>query len=351
MLNVAFHAVMALVDAMALTSIARRPGLGRLTLALAAAGLAVFILAAVLGVVAGNGFAQIRFLAHGVFIHGPLGLAAAAWILRRQPREALACAALAVALAGVAVHAFWIEPTRLEVTRHTLRSPKLTEPVRVLVLADYQTDAFGPYERRVWDTAMAQDADVVLLPGDYIQIGDTVERARVRRETRDYLEQVGFSARRGVYAVRGDVEWHDPDWAELFRGLPVTTLEATHTLELAGLTLTALAANDSRDRTLTVPPSPRFHVVFGHAPDFALNGLDAELLIAGHTHGGQVRLPWIGPLLTLSAVPRSWAAGMTDLGGGRTLLVSRGIGMERGWAPRLRFLCRPELVVLDLAPD
>jgi predicted MPP superfamily phosphohydrolase len=78
--------------------------------------------------------------------------------------------------------------------------------------------------------------------------------------------------------------------------------------------------------------------------------VEADLLIAGHTHGGQVRLPGIGPLITLSRVRRSWAAGLTDIGRGRQLLVSRGIGMERGRAPRLRFLCRPELVVLELAP-
>ena len=77
---------------------------------------------------------------------------------------------------------------------------------------------------------------------------------------------------------------------------------------------------------------------------------DADLILAGHTHGGQVRLPLLGPLLTLSQVPRSWAAGRTELPGGGTLIVSRGVGMERHDAPRLRFLCRPELVVLDLIP-
>ena len=68
-----------------------------------------------------------------------------------------------------------------------------------------------------------------------------------------------------------------------------------------------------------------------------------------------MRLPGIGPLITFSEVPRSWACGMTEIGpageaGRRTLVVSRGIGLERGDAPRLRFLCRPELVILDVTP-
>ncbi|MBI2900549.1 MAG: hypothetical protein HYY17_10205 [Planctomycetes bacterium] len=52
----------------------------------------------------------------------------------------------------------------------------------------------------------------------------------------------------------------------------------------------------------------------------------------------------------LSAVPRAWAAGTTDLGGGRTLVVSRGIGHERADAPRLRFLCGPEIVIVAIGP-
>jgi len=88
----------------------------------------------------------------------------------------------------------------------------------------------------------------------------------------------------------------------------------------------------------------------GHSPNFSLGEIDADLLLAGHTHGGQVQLPGIGPLLTLSLVPRSWASGLTEISPDQYLLVSRGIGLERGNAPQLRFNCRPELVILDLIP-
>ena len=134
---------------------------------------------------------------------------------------------------------------------------------------------------------------------------------------------------------------------------PVSTSPATKTTQSyqqGDLCVTALSLTDSFDTKLRVPRTDAFQIVLGHAPNFALGDVDADLLIAGHTHGGQVRLPWIGPLVTLSAVPRAWAAGATQLSGGRTLVVSRGVGMERVTAPRLRFLCRPQLVVIDVVP-
>jgi uncharacterized protein len=88
----------------------------------------------------------------------------------------------------------------------------------------------------------------------------------------------------------------------------------------------------------------------GHVPNFALGTIEADLLVAGHTHGGQVRLPWIGPISTHSRIPNAWAAGVTDLPGGGKLAVSRGIGMERHFAPPIRFLCRPELMVIEVTP-
>jgi predicted MPP superfamily phosphohydrolase len=127
-------------------------------------------------------------------------------------------------------------------------------------------------------------------------------------------------------------------------------LTGSGTFDLGLLTLTALDRGDSRRGRHPVPAVPGFHVVLGHAPDFALAAPPADLLLAGHVHGGQVRMPGWGPLLTLSRVPRTWAAGRTDLPGGGTLIVSRGIGLERGDAPRLRLFCRPELVVVELEP-
>jgi predicted MPP superfamily phosphohydrolase len=84
-----------------------------------------------------------------------------------------------------------------------------------------------------------------------------------------------------------------------------------------------------------------------HSPDPApeLAALGYELIVAGHTHGGQVRLPVVGALVTNSHMPRRMASGMFRLGPSY-LHVSQGIGTSK-YAP-FRFLCRPEATLLEL---
>jgi predicted MPP superfamily phosphohydrolase len=148
--------------------------------------------------------------------------------------------------------------------------------------------------------------------------------------------------------VRGNVDWNN--WTDIFQGLDIHLFKETETLDLGPVLLTGLSWTDSWDPSLQVPGGDLYHIILGHYPDFSLGESEADLLVAGHTHGGQFQLPVVGPLLTNSRVPKSWASGFTEIKANQYLLVSNGIGMERGYAPRMRFLCRPELIILHLHP-
>jgi predicted MPP superfamily phosphohydrolase len=95
-------------------------------------------------------------------------------------------------------------------------------------------------------------------------------------------------------------------------------------------------------------PSAPHRIVISHAPDF-VDSLPSpvELVLAGHTHGGQVVLPFFGPLRTGTRLPRRYAGDLHDFAG-TPLHVSRGVGMERDFAPQVRFFCPPEICVLDV---
>lgn len=356
MVTLCYNVAMALVDAAALgaTLWGRRKGFdpkrlrrtARIALVLAAlplVGLARFW--------GEDSFGVLRLLAYGVFLHGTILLAGASALLWKSSRRtAIAADVGAALLVLIAADAFLVEPTWLEVSRVTLTSPKLKQRLKIVVMADIQTDHVGEYEREVFSRAMAEKPDLILLAGDYLQEADEVKMAALREDLRALLRDVDFRAPLGIFAVRGNME--GPCWTSLFDDLPVTAVDETRTIERGGLRVTCLSLRDAGRLDLSIPASDDFHIVVGHYPDYALGGVKADLLIAGHTHGGQVQLPLFGPIFTLSEVPRAWAGGgPVDLGGGRTLVVSRGIGMERHHAPRLRFLCRPELVVIDLQPS
>ncbi|HEY4309936.1 MAG TPA: metallophosphoesterase [Pirellulales bacterium] len=342
----AFNVSMLLVDFVAIIVMARTTRLSRRAGTLAAVAFAALLLSAA----SREGpFGQIRLLAAAVFVHGVIlatALAAISWRSRR--RLAIAWLLLAVSLLAVGVDSFYVEPFWLDVTRLTLHSPKIDRPIRIAVVADFQTDTIGDFEREVLERVLAEEPDIILFVGDYIQV-KSIHRPPLANEFRKLLVESGIASRADVYAVKGNND--PPDWKELFRDSQARLFEETESIICGSLVITGLSQPDSRDPFLNVPPAEGFHIVFGHHPDYALGKVSADLMVAGHTHGGQVRLPIIGPLVTLSRIPRQWAAGVTDCGQGRTLVVSRGTGLERGNAPRLRFLCRPELVVIQLEPE
>jgi predicted MPP superfamily phosphohydrolase len=116
-------------------------------------------------------------------------------------------------------------------------------------------------------------------------------------------------------------------------------------MEVVGLDDPHIHRADLRVAPRTEPDA--FGLAVVHSPDLApeLAALGYDLVVAGHTHGGQVRLPFVGALVTNSSVPTRLARGLARLGPSY-LHVSPGLGTSK-YAP-FRLLCRPEATVLEL---
>jgi predicted MPP superfamily phosphohydrolase len=346
-----YNLLMGAADAVSLRALARHRTGGGWLRAVLVAGTAAMVLAAILRGTGGSAWRVMRLASYGLFVHGLIVLAGAAALLARlRPTTAIVSGLIAACLVGVAVDAFLFEPTWLDVARYRLASPKITRPMRIVVVADLQADAIGWHERGALQRALDERPDLILLAGDHLQT-EFHQASRLHAELNQLLRELRFSAPLGVFAVRGNIEWDH--WAEAFAGLPIRAVEQTETFDVGEIRLTCLSADDSfhgRELKSIARDPGRFHLILGHSPNFARARTGADLLVAGHTHGGQVRLPLVGPIMTNTRVPRRLASGWHDLPDGTKLLVSRGVGMERGDAPRVRFLCRPELVVIDLEP-
>ena len=309
-----------------------------------------------------SGFGLVRLWCHVLFcVLAPLMLVRGIQHLRLRNRVfGLLLVGTALLMEAAYVYARHAELTDLEVTHHVVMSERMNghQPVRVVVLADLQTDRIGEYERRVFRTMDELRPDLVLLAGDYLQVSTAEEFVEQQERLRQLFQDLQHRPRLGMFAVEGDID----EWGvgnALFRtgaqSLADEVVQVHERIQIVGLTQVSSRHPPPKEILDRIRSFPGLTIVMGHAPDFAerwiQQGCDLPVLsVAGHTHGGQIVIPGFGPLLTLSRLPRRYASGFHQLGQG-WLLVSRGIGHECGHAPRIRMFCRPELCVVELRAE
>lgn len=278
-------------------------------------------------------------------------------VLARERSGAITALCLGALLAiPVGIYATHIEPFWLRTDSVELTVAGVGEPIRVGVLADLQTTEIGSYENEAVDRLIASAPDMVLVPGDLYQFDEDVfdERAPQFSE----LIQRLVDAVSVVYLVSGNTDTvaglRDITEGTGARVLDneVETLVVNGTVvSVGGVTLFGdeRAAQRVADR-LSDDDQAGVRMLLAHKPDEIelLEGRSVDLLVSGHTHGGQVSLPILGPPLTLSDVPRRVAAGGLHELHGTAVYVSTGVGRERDNAPQLRFGVRPSVGIIDL---
>lgn len=274
-------------------------------------------------------------------------------------RPAALAAGLALVLCPlVAVYASRIEPRWLRLDEVTVPVPEEREgeaPLRVGVISDIQTVRVTDHERRAVDLLMDQEPDLVLVAGDIFQ-GTPGQYRATAPALRELFEQM--DAPGGAYVVPGNV-----DTAEGLRaltdGTPVEVLDddivevpvGDRMVRIGGVDLDPTPRGLGVVDDLESSPGDDLRILLAHHPDWILElapDSRVDLVVAGHTHGGQVQLPLIGPLITMSHVPRAVASGGLSEHEGNAVFVTSGVGREQQGAPQIRFLARPSVAILTL---
>ncbi|MDR2754478.1 MAG: hypothetical protein LBC20_02115 [Planctomycetaceae bacterium] len=315
----------------------------------------------------------------GLTYHGSVFLLIAAGFLFRKHRviAALFSCVLGLLIFCIGFDMLVWEPYSLVVENYVIETPKLKKPLKIVFVADIQTDRIGRHERRTLKMVQKQQADLILFGGDYLQYYEGTQGvADLPERFDDLFREIPLTAPLGVYAIDGNIGPNN-----LFKNTGVEMISESTILENLGLEqdlglidLVLLSLNDSAgsvgDRGLT--DTGNFIVMVGHRPNFAIKGFRSErypgldegyqdakrapdLMLAGHTHGGQIVLPFYGPIgfggdSFVKQTPRKMLGGIFTFENGGTLIVTRGSGMERGWAPRIRLFCKPEICVIHLVP-
>jgi predicted MPP superfamily phosphohydrolase len=262
-----------------------------------------------------------------------------------------------------------VERFRFRVRRYDLPILPTTGPQLLTILHLSDLHFVRQDERKARFLASLPDADLTVVTGDFLGEPEAVETAVAAvRSTRgklgswfvlgsnDYFAPrpnnylAYFRRRRRRRRAAGGrafdlvTQLHGDGWRNLtnFRG-PV---------DLDGLPVEVLGLDDAHINRHDLRVAPRrepdrFGVAVMHSPDSAPESaaLGYDLLVAGHTHGGQVRLPFVGALVTNSSMPPRLAAGLIRMGTA-VLHTSPGLGTSK-YAP-FRFWCRPEATFLSL---
>jgi len=251
---------------------------------------------------------------------------------------------------GVLADAF-LEPQAFLVEEMALPLEKIPpgRELRFVHISDLHIRNFGGYFRRVAQAVNALAPEFVLLTGDYL------ERSRNIRGVQHFLRLL--RAPLGVFAVQGNWEfWARVEGENLRRHFAAagTTLliNERRDLEAQGIPLSLLGLDypssaDSLQQLQGAAGANRLNLLLSHVPAFAHELLDGriDLILCGHTHGGQIRLPFVPPFY-LPRFSGRFVAGAYRVGpAGTPLYVTRGVGTSLF---PVRLLCRPEITLFRL---
>ena len=250
--------------------------------------------------------------------------------------------------------------TSLTVQIYTVESGKVEAPVRLALLTDLHSCDYGEGQRELLDAVEEQDPDLVLLGGDIVDDGPEMPEERALATVEALAE------RWPTYYVTGNHEYRTGRAAEikeLLAGRGAVVLEGTcalvtvgeQTLQICGVDDPAVGAAVWQSQLEDVTAALEGDVcsiLLSHRPERVADytGRGFDLVLSGHAHGGQWRIPLLGIGLIApnqGLFPR-YAGGTYDLEG-TTLVVSRGLARESTRIPRL--YNPPEEVVVDLVPE
>lgn len=299
-------------------------------------------------------------------------------------------AAYGAATGGAALAwAALVEPRLFALRRHTLPVlPHGARPVRVLQVSDIHMVP-GQRAKQEWIRSLAAlEPDLVVNTGDNLShleavpealaaLAPLLERPGVfvmgsndyyaptpknpaRYLTRDYAEAPPGRTSLPTEELRTGMS--DRGWVDLDNARSTMAMEGSR-IDLVGVDDPHIRRDDYASVSAPADPDAALTIGVTHAPYQrvldAMTADGARLLIAGHTHGGQLRVPGYGALVTNCDLDRGRARGVsrwwTGAGSGRQqppdaawLHVSAGLGASR-FAP-VRFACRPEATLMTLTP-
>ena len=243
-----------------------------------------------------------------------------------------------------------LEPTVPQLRLELEILPESFHGFRILHLADLHIDGVGGLAEVVAERVAALPADLCVMTGDYrFEVDGPCDAVYPRMAT--LLS--GIRAHHGVVAILGN---HDESemaveleklGVRMLINEPVEIVRGGTRLWIIGVDDPHHYGCDDLEGALEAVPANAFKVVLAHSPEMFDQAAAAgiHLYLCGHTHAGQIRLPWIGAPLLNADCPRAYAHGQWQHG---AMLGYTSAGVGCSLLP-VRYNCPPEIVLIELA--
>jgi len=256
-------------------------------------------------------------------------------------------------------YSFVFEPNNIQIEKVDIKIENLPESfnnTKIAHLTDFHSYEFGKREKRVLEILDGIDPDFVFITGDFID-----HRTKDISSCQEFWSELGNRYQGRVYSVLGNHEyWIDHIDASSIKklleesGIVVLSNENEKIFQgdeyiyLLGVDDPHTGNDDLKKSAInTYENIPK--ILLAHSPDIVndLESLEREnidLVLVGHTHGGQVVIPFMRPYWTPTKNRGKYASGLFEINE-MNLYVNRGIGMA---VYPIRFNCPPEITVIEL---
>jgi uncharacterized protein len=261
------------------------------------------------------------------------------------------------------IYGFYFEPRFPRVTHHKViltQNIRESKTLKIVHISDLHMELFTLREDWAIERINALQPDIILYTGDFFNLSFQ-EHPESHADIQKFFHRL--KAKHGIFGVTGSPSVDlESSLASILPGLNLTLLrDQILDLEVKGQPVQLIGLDCSHQPGKDIhrlrnifqnidPKEAKTRILLYHSPDLApqLADLPIDLQVSGHTHGGQVQIPLLGPIYTGSLYGLAFSSGHYLVNESHHLVISRGLGLEGEAAPRVRFFSPPEINNISL---